>query len=207
MNIGLIIIIITTLGYFSNFLNNKYLNNTITTIFYFVGAFIHETSHAIACILTGAKIKEFKIFSRQPKVSHYKSKIPILGQLLISLAPMIGGFLFLFLINKFLLNDYLSVYKIYNLKDLILIPLNIISQIKLNEWQSWILILLSLNIGAMIGPSLQDLKNIWPILIILFFIKWNLLENIGILIIGLIITNIILQFTLILIKNIFKKSN
>ncbi|MDD3283987.1 MAG: M50 family metallopeptidase [Patescibacteria group bacterium] len=207
MNIGLIIIIITILGYFSNFLNNKYLNNTITTIFYFVGAFIHETSHAIACILTGAEIKEFKIFSRQPKVSHYKSKIPILGQLFISLAPTLGGFLFLYLINKFLLDNYLNIQEITNFKDLIIIPLNIISQIKLNEWQSWILILLSLNIGAMIGPSLQDLKNIWPILIILFFIKWQPLENIGILLIGLIITNIILQFTFILIKNIFKKSN
>lgn len=205
MNIGIIIIIITALGYFSNFLNNKYLNNTFSIILYFVGAFIHETSHAIACIITGAKIKEFKIFSRQPKVSHYKSKIPILGQTLISLAPMLGGFVFLFLINKFLLNNYLSIYEINNWKDLILIPLNIISQINLYQWQSWVLILLSLNVGAMIGPSLQDLKNIWPVLIILFFVKWTLLTNIGILIIGLIVTNIILQLTFILIKNIFKK--
>ena len=57
----------------------------------------------------------------------------------------------------------------------------------------------------MIGPSFQDLKNIWWIFIILFFIKWSLLVNIGLLIIGLIITNIIIQLSLILLLKIFKK--
>lgn len=205
MNLGILIIIISILGYFSNYLNYSYLNYSLTRWLYYLGVIIHESSHAILCAFTGAKITEFKIFNRQPHVSHKKSKIPILGQTLISLAPLAGGFLFLYLINKYLLLNYLNITNITSWSEILSIPLNILSQINVATWQGWIIILLSLNVGAMIGPSSQDLKNIWWVFIILFFIKWPFLTNIGLLIIGLIITNIIIQFSLILLLKIFKK--
>lgn len=205
MNLGILIIIISILGYFSNYLNYSYLNYSLTRWLYYLGVIIHESSHAILCAFTGAKITEFKIFNRQPHVSHKKSKIPILGQTLISLAPLAGGFLFLYLINKYILLNYLNITNITSWSEILSIPLNILSQINVATWQGWIIILLSLNVGAMIGPSSQDLKNIWWVFIILFFIKWPFLTNIGLLIIGLIITNIIIQFSLILLLKIFKK--
>ncbi len=205
MNLGILIIIISLLGYFSNYLNNVYLNLSFLHWLYYLGAIIHESSHAFFCLLTGAKISKFKIFSKQPQVSHTRSKIPILGQALISLAPLAGGFLFLYLINKYLLSNYLSIKTIGAWSSILNIPLQILSQINILSWQGWIVILLSFNIGAMIGPSFQDLKNIWWIFIILFFIKWPFLINIGLIIIGLIITNIIIQLSLILFRKILKK--
>ncbi len=205
MNLGILIIIISILGYFSNYLNYSYLNYSLTRWLYYLGVIIHESSHAILCIFTGAKITNFKIFDKQPQVSHTKSKIPILGQSLISLAPMAGGFLFLYLINKYFLLNYLTINNVTSWSEIFSIPLNILSQINIITWQGWIVILLSLNVGAMIGPSSQDLKNIWWVFIILFFIKWPFLINIGVIIIGLIITNIVIQLSLILLLKIFKK--
>jgi len=205
MNLGILIIIISILGYFSNYLNYSYLSYSLIRWLYYLGAIVHESSHAILCIFTGAKITKFQIFHKQPLVRHTKSKIPILGQSLISLAPMVGGFLFLYLINKYLLLDYLVIPEISNWQEIFNIPLNILSQINIVTWQGWIIILLSFNIGAMVGPSFQDLKNVWWIFIILFFIKWPFLINIGIIIVGLIITNIIIQLSLILLLKIFKK--
>jgi hypothetical protein len=205
MNLGTLIILISVLGYLSNYLNYSYLNHYLTRWLYYLGVIIHESSHAILCILTGARITEFKIFNKQPRVSHKKSKIPILGQTLISLAPMVGGFLFLYLINKYLLLNYLNINSINTWSEIFRVPLTILSQIKISTWQGWVIILLSLNVGAMIGPSSQDLKNIWWIFIILFFIQWPWLINIGLLIIGLIITNIIIQLSLILLLKIFKR--
>ncbi len=116
MNLGILIITITALGYISNWLNNKYLNFKLTRWLYYLGAAVHETSHAILCILTGAKITEFKIFSKQPRVSHTKSKIPLIGQLLISLAPIAGGLLFIYAINYWLLQGYFTIIIPNNIK-------------------------------------------------------------------------------------------
>ncbi len=205
MTFGTTIIIISILGYISNTLNNKYLNYRLIRWLYFLGASIHEISHAIACIFTGAKIIEIKIFSSQPRVTHMKSKIPILGQMLISLAPIFGGFIFIFLINKFILGNFLSIETSVNFNNLFFSSINLLSQINILNWKGLILILILLNSGAMIGPSFQDIKNIWPIFIVLLFIKWNFATNIGLAISVLIIANIIIQLSIIALIKIFKK--
>lgn len=205
MNLTFTILIITILGYFSNYLNYKYLQNFFTKIFYFLGTFIHESSHAIACILTGAKITKFQIFSKQAKVSHHPSKIPILGQTLISLAPIIGGFYFLYFLNSIVFNNYLEIQTINNWQNIHLVILNIFQQLNFLEWQTWLIVLISFNIGAMIGPSWQDLKNIWWIFPILLFIKSSILINNGLLVISLIIVNIIIQLFAIIILKLLKK--
>jgi hypothetical protein len=64
------------------------------------------------------------------------------------------------------------------------------------------MIFLLFNAGAMLGPSTQDLKNVWPMLIVLFFINSPLLARLGLAALGLILANIVLQFlaiTLILL--------
>jgi hypothetical protein len=204
MNLGILIILITILGYFSNWLNGKFLNSTLTHWLYHIGTIIHETSHAILCIVTGAKITEFKIFSKQPHVSHAKSKIPIIGQSLISLAPIAGGLIFIYAINHYLLENYFSTFSLNNINEIPNTLLLLLSQINLLDWQSWVMILLFINIGSMIGPSTRDLKNIWPILIVMFFITWPLLTTLSLTVISLIAINIILQIVIILITMFFK---
>jgi len=199
MNLGILIILIALLGYISNWLNWRYLNYSVVRLLFYVGAFLHELSHVIFCRLTGATITGGNIFSRKPHVIHSKPALPLIGQLLISLAPIIGGLLFLFLINKYYLVNYFEIPQFSDWQSVLIAPLNLLSQINLLGWQSWLMILLFLNIGAMIGPSLQDLKNIWPIMIILLFIKCSPLLSLSLLVIILILTNIIIQIILILV--------
>jgi len=204
MNLGLLIILISLFGSISNWLNWQYLNFTLVRFLYYIGTVVHELSHAILAILTGAKVTEFKVFSNQPHILHTKSKIPILGEILISIAPVIGGILFLFLINKYLLGNSFVIPHFYSLQSLYEVPLNIISQINFLSWKSWVMILLFMNVGAMISPSWKDLKNIWPAIIVLLFFSNSFLAYFCLLAIGLIIINIIIQIALIIITKIFK---
>lgn len=196
INLGIVVVLITVVGYISNFLNWRYLNYRITHLLYYVGAFVHETSHAVLCILTGAKIEEFRIFSEQPRVIHRKSKLPLLGGLLISSAPIAGGLLFLFLVNRYLLGNYFAMPQVSSLHDwqsVLIEPLKLLSQINPFQWQSWVMILLSFNAGAMLGPSAQDLKNVWPMLILLFLITSPFIVSVGLTALSLIFANIVLQ--------------
>ena len=205
MNLGILIILITLLAYVSNWINWRYLNYKLTHWLYFIGAFVHETSHALACFLTGARIEEYNVFSRQPRIVYSPNpRLPLIGRLLISLAPLIGGLLFLFLINRYWLLGYFNLPPVSSLQSILFLPLGLLSQINLLDWQSWVMVLLLLNVGAMIGPSVKDLKNIWPVFPIFFFIKSPLLLNFAFLVIGLILTNIIIQFFLILLINLIK---
>jgi hypothetical protein len=202
MTLGVVIILIAAFGYLSNTLNWRYLNYGIIRFLYYIGALVHETSHAVLCILTGAKIREFTVFSDQPRVVHERSKLPIVGELLISAAPIAGGLLFLFLVNRFVLGNAFAAPQVANWHDwksVLGAPLGFLSQINILRWQSWVMILLLFNMGAMLGPSTQDLKNVWPVLIILLFINYPPLAALGIVALGLIMANIILQVVIIVL--------
>jgi hypothetical protein len=200
MNLGLLIILITALGYLSNQLNGRWLNFKIVRWLYYLGAVVHELSHALACLLVGARITELKIFDHQPRVTHTRPKLPLIGQIIISLAPLAGGLIFFYLLNKYALNNYFFIPTLTGLSDVKTAAGQLLQQINLLNWQSWVMILLSLNSGAMIGPSAQDLKNIWPALIIMLFISWPQFTSFGLLIISLIVINIILQLVIVFIK-------
>jgi hypothetical protein len=202
INLGEVVLLIAAFGYFSNFLNWRYLNYGLVRLLYYIGAVVHETSHAVLCVLTGARIERFTVFSNQPQVVHQKSKVPFLGELLISSAPIAGGLLFLFLVNHFLLGNYFAAsvprfLSWHDWRNMLLAPLALIAQIDLLQWQSWVMILLFFNVGAMLGPSPQDLKNVWPMLILLFFVPifWatHPLIAMGLVAIDLILVNILLQ--------------
>jgi hypothetical protein len=205
-NLGLVILLIVIFGYVSNFLNWRFLNFGAMRLLYYIGAVVHETSHAVLCMLTGAKIQEFTIFSEQPQVVHQRSKLPFLGEVLISFAPIAGGLLFLFLVNHYLLGNYFAVPQISggaNWYAPLSEAFTFVAQINLLQWQSWVMILLFFNVGAMLGPSWQDLKNVWPALILLFFVPLPWLATLGITALSLILVNIILQAAVILILGIF----
>jgi len=56
------------------------------------GVIVHEMSHILACLVTGATVKEASLVDsgRGGRVTHTKPAVPVLGQALISLAPMVG---------------------------------------------------------------------------------------------------------------------
>ena len=138
-------------------------------------------------------------------MTHGKSKLPLLGGVIISSAPIFGGLLFLFLVNHYLLGEHFAVISVNSdWHSMLWEPLRVLAQLRPWEWQSLVMLLLFINIGAMIGPSVQDMKNVWPVLILLFFINIPPLADIGLLALSLIIVNIIIQIFLIVCISIYK---
>lgn len=203
ITLGIVIIAISALGYVSNWLNWRLLNFKITHFFYFLGAFIHESSHALLCLLTGAKILEFQALSGKPHVTYAKPKLAIISNPLISFAPIAGGLLFLWLINKFLLAGYFVIPELLVWQNIFSDTLKLLAQLDITAWQSWVMILLCLNVGAMIGPSARDLKNIWPVLILLLFVKSQFFIHLGLLAVMLILVNIAIQVALFAVWEVF----
>jgi hypothetical protein len=160
-------------------------------------------------VVTGAKIREFTVFADQPRVVHERSKLPFLGELLISAAPVAGGLLFLFLVNRYLLGNYFSMPQAVDWqswKSALMALFGFLSQINLLQWQSWVMVLLLLNAGAMLGPSTQDLKNVWPMLILLLFINYPPIATFGLMALGLIMANIVLQLLAITLIFLLRRS-
>jgi hypothetical protein len=198
MTFGLALILVVLCGYLSNWLNWRFLNHRIVRLSYYVGAFVHEGSHALVCLLTGARIKEFTAFSSEPHVTHGKSKIPLIGGSLISIAPLFGGLLFLWLVNGYLLGtSFVFPSGTTGWSGPIVDAIGLLSQLRPLEWQSWVMALLFLNVGAMIGPSLQDMRNIWPALIVLLFVSSSTLTGFCLMALSLILINIMIQLALI----------
>ncbi len=205
LNLGILTICISGLGYFSHWLNSRYFRSPLMTGLYYLGAVIHELSHALMCLATGARIQKISFFSRQPKVVHEPSRLPLVGQILISLAPIGGGLLTLWLMNHYLLDDYIQIISLVNSNNFITWLDNFWQQLNITHWQTWLIILLSLNMGAMIGPSKKDLSHIWPALVLFFFITWPPAINLALLAIGLIVINLIVQLVWRLEQIVFKK--
>jgi hypothetical protein len=202
--IGIIIVVISALGYVSNSLNWRFLNYKINYLLYYLGAFIHESSHAIFCLLTFAKVSEYKVFVRQPHVSYSNSKLPLIGNLLISIAPIFGGLTVIFFVNKYFLAGQYIMPQFQNWQFFLSDFLKFIKQIDITKWKNLLAIFLFLNIGAMIAPSSQDLKNVWFWIILLVFIPWPFFTHFGLLAVAFILINIIFQIILITIISMVK---
>lgn len=199
MSLGIVLILIVIFGYISNWLNWRFLNYKITRLLYYVGAFVHESSHAILCLATGAKVYEYKVLSSEPHVTHGRPRLPFIGNLLISSAPVFGGLLFLFLVDRYLLGGAFTPAAFNGQwSGLLSEPLKLLAQMRPLEWQSWVMVLLLINAGAMIGPSPQDIKNVWPLLIILLFVQSSFFTAIGVMALSLIVVNIAIQIVCVL---------
>lgn len=203
MTIGIYLIIILILGYLSVNIRERWLRIKWLKPLTWLGIFIHEASHAIACFLTGGKVIGFRVSSTAGSVTHYKSKVPIIGPMLIAIAPLLGGLAVIGLLNHFWLKTSLG-FTSSNIWETFL---SVISSFNFLTLETWVLIILFLNIGVMLGPSVQDLKNIWPLVILSFFIKSDEVAQILALVIALIAINIILFLLIWLIKSLFVKNS
>lgn len=134
------------------------------------GVILHELSHAFACFITGAKVTGISMFKKDGgEVKHGHSSIPVLGPIIISIAPFIIGALAIFLLSK------LIGFKAINLTEYDFNPQNISLLIKstfgtldLSKFKTWIALYLVLSVAVTMIPSVQDMKNILFSLIVLF---------------------------------------
>jgi len=135
-------------------------------IFVAPGIIVHELSHAFFCIATGAKVTSIDFFDKEGgSVTHTKSKIPIIGNILISLAPLLVGVVLIYFLSKYLGLNEIGFLK--NLKDFTLF--------------NWLVFYLIFSIAITMTPSRQDILNIIISLAVLVIIFWLLLiyANLG----------------------------
>ena len=201
MTIGLYIIIILALGYVSVYVRERYLDVKWMKPITYLGILIHETCHAIACIATGGKVVKMNISSTQGSVEHYQPKIPILGPILVSVAPLIGGLVVIGILNQVLLGSSIQLQSNNIWENLV----EIFTSLNFLTWQTWVLVVFFLNIGVMIGPSTQDLKNIWLPVVLSFFLNIPELSQILAFAISLIIINLFLFLIIWFIKTLIHK--
>lgn len=129
-------------------------------IFVAPGVILHELSHALLCTVTGAKIKKISLFDKNGgSVEHEPSKIPLLGSVLISLAPFVAGvFAILFLshllgIKEMNTNYFVEYQKVGDQLRHLLLNLNF------SDYKNWLILYLALSVVVTMTPSKQDLLN------------------------------------------------
>jgi len=138
------------MGYFINTLTARMIGGWVYRVLVAPGVIIHEFSHALGCLITGAKIQSINFFKRDGgELKHTGSPIPVIGNVVISLMPMVTGILILYFTPKLSNLTNLSNWSNYS------------------TWQFWAFIYLIFNLVATMAPSKQDIKNIWWDLLVL----------------------------------------
>lgn len=142
-------------------LRNSFLG-TRYRLFVVPGVIVHELSHALFCVLTGAKITKISLFDKEGgSVEHEKAKVPVVGQILISLAPILVGLAVLAYISKkiglepsIIDLDKVSMAQIFGqLKALV-------GHLNPPNYQRIVLVYFLLSVIVTMSPSIQDLRNI-----------------------------------------------
>lgn len=164
-----LLIAVITLSYFVNLLLSGSVLGKGYRIFVAPGIILHELSHSLFCLLTGAKITKISLFDKEGgSVEHTESKIPVLGPILISLAPFAFGIGAIFAIAKWLgIKETDFNWTGWSFQDIILFLNNLKNQINFSNYQNWLVLYFALSIAVTMTPSRQDIKNIALILILL----------------------------------------
>ncbi len=151
----------------------------------FPGVLAHELSHYLMCKLTGAKVWELKLFEKQhigPQtiygghVTHGPSKLPLLGDPLISFAPVFGCLGVMALLTwaagdplDFHTNpadtQELELSPLRNLTGILQgvvyvvghLPGQIMDHAK--DWTFWAYLYLVISLAIALAPSKQDFAN------------------------------------------------
>ena len=168
------------------------------------GTIVHETGHALFCLIFRHRILEMNLFSPTPEgtmgmVNHSwdpKSFYQRAGNFFIGTGPIITGVSAIALLTALLMPeiwDQLDSHEIYTVSDLgaalaalICRMLRVFCTAELwSRWQTWVWLVSTLLIGSHVTLSKEDLNNaasgIWliPVIIFLFNLAFIWYKNPG----------------------------
>jgi hypothetical protein len=140
------------------------------------GVIVHEFSHALACLFTGAKVTRISLFAPEGGfVEHGRSRLGFLGAAIIAMAPIFGITLFLWLLSywfgfalKFETIEF-SANIFGNFKSLFFSAWDLLMS-GATDWHFWIFVYLIISLSAALAPSKKDFKNAFLGLLFLFVI-------------------------------------
>jgi hypothetical protein len=134
------------------------------------GVIVHECSHILGCIITGAKIKKVVFFSEEGgSVTYTSSKIPYIGDVVISTAPLVcipivlAGFTWVF--SQYLGCVFppmpIAVNSMDTLLGLVVTITTLFTQNLIVRFNPWFIVYLYLTVTLVLSlaPSAQDMKN------------------------------------------------
>lgn len=176
------LVVLVILFVILSYLINYFLLNSIFgrgyRIFVAPGIILHEFAHALLCILTGAKITRISFFDKDGgSVQHGPSKIPVVGPILISLAPFVFGLAAIFYLSKVVGMREVDLSAVHLSYDSVINFIrSVFSQIDFHSWRNLFILYLTLSVVVTMTPSGQDLRNISLILILLGIIGFLLLR-------------------------------
>ena len=134
------------------------------------GVVLHECSHMIGCLLTGARIRQVTLFSGAGgSVTYSRPVVPIIGDVLISTAPLFLLPLVLSLITLAFSRYCGCTFPVFppviesmeNLPGLLSSIAGTFSDNLIARFNAWFLVYLYLTISLVLSfaPSTQDIRN------------------------------------------------
>lgn len=162
------------------YLISQYLHRSLSSLrtMYVVlmlpGTIIHEFSHAAVAVLMGARITKFNIIpsgNTLGQVEHTNPKIPIIGNVAISIAPLIGCPALVLLISSYFGVHFdfspASSDILAGTRSLIEGTFSFIAGLDYFSWKSYVFLYLALTFGAGAAPSKTDIISMLPGLIVI----------------------------------------
>ena len=105
------------------------------------GVIIHEYSHAVGCVLTGARIRQIRVFDERGGAVVHEEPRFALGQGIISVAPVFGAAIAVYVLAVLLMPEFVGL-----------------RELQISSWQFLVFAYLAASITAAMAPSKQDLK-------------------------------------------------
>ena len=156
-----LVVALLILSFLINFLLSHSVLGSRYRLFVGPGVILHEISHALLCVVTGAKVHSISFFDKNGgKVQHGPSKIPLLGQILISMAPLVFGAVAIYFLSFRIGLKEIDLNQFTSSNSVIAFFRETIMSLDYRNALTILSIYLVLSIGVTMTPSLQDIRNI-----------------------------------------------
>ena len=146
----ILIVVILVLSFLIDQILSRSVFGKSYRVFVAPGVILHELSHAFFCLLLMAPIKKISLFDKDGgSVLHEKSKVPVLGPILISFAPFIfGGIAIYFMAGwlglKHIHFDHLTL----TTQGMILFAKSVFGSVNWLDYRNWIILYLVLSVAV-----------------------------------------------------------
>jgi hypothetical protein len=167
----------------SNYLHRSlsFASRTLYVVLMLPGTIAHEMCHAVVALLMGARITKFSVIPSGDSLGHveYTSpKIPIIGNVAISIAPLIGCPAILLLISGYFGINFnfppASFEILAGSRFLLDGTFSFITGLDYLNWKTYVFLYLALTLGAGAAPSKTDILGMLPGLIIIVAVIYAL---------------------------------